>query len=129
MKAKPGKAEIDRQGLVEFGAAIVEKIGRIGDRRGDPVADRVDGDRALVEKTEVEQLELELAAIGAKKGLIRAESDVAPGVEVEFAESLGKRGRSLVEVGGRKIARAPDDAVEFEFGRRRWLGRQRVRGL
>ena len=106
MQAEAGEAEIDRQGLVELGAAVVEQIGGIGDRRRDAVADRVDRHRALVEMAEMEQLQPELASVGAKKSLVGAKPDVAPGIEIELAQRFWKRRQTPCRNGAAARSRA-----------------------
>ena len=59
MQAKAGEAEVDRQARRDLVVAVVEQVGRVGDRRGNAVAQHVDDDRPLVEMAEVEQLEPE----------------------------------------------------------------------
>ncbi len=76
----------------------------------------------------MEQLQPELTAVRGEKGLVRPESDVAPGVEIELVQSFGKRRDRCVERGGGEIARAAHDILEIEFrrrGRRRRLSRRR----
>ena len=118
MQTKSGKAEINRQGLVDLGTAVVEKIGRIGNGRRNAVANRVDGYRTPVEMSQVEQLQPELALIAAKKRLVRAKPDVAPGIEVEFVQRFGKRRRGGIEIRRGQVAGAAHDIVEIEFRRR-----------
>ena len=93
-KAQPeaGETEIDRQRVVDLGAAVVEQVGGVGDRRRDSIAQHVDDDRALVEMPEMEQLEPEIGALLAEQRLVGFEADVAPGVEIEVRQAVGQRG-------------------------------------
>src|SRR3984957_3374276 len=59
---KAGEAEVDRQRSGDLIVAVVEQIRRVGDRRGNAVAQYVDDDRPPVEMAEVEQLEPKVPA-------------------------------------------------------------------
>src|SRR6202035_201847 len=74
MQTKTGEAEIDRQGLVDLGAAVIEKVGSIGNGCWNAVAQRVDGYRTPVEMSEVKQLQPELASVGGEKTFVRTKS-------------------------------------------------------
>jgi hypothetical protein len=93
-KAQPkaGEAEIDRQDVGDLGAAVVEEIGGVGDRRRDAVAQDVDDHRTLVEMPEVKQFEAEIAPFLAEQRLIGFEADVAPGIEIEVRQAVGQKG-------------------------------------
>ena len=70
MDAEAGEAEVDRQRLIELGAAIVEQVGGVGNRRGDAIADRIDGYWPQEQMAEVEELEAEAAAGGTQQSLV-----------------------------------------------------------
>src|ERR1700730_14801782 len=120
MQPETGEAEIDWQGLVDLGAAIVEKTGGIGNGGRDPVSNRVDGHGAPVEMAEMEQLQPELASIGAEKGFFGAKPDIAPGIEIQFVQRFGERRGGCVEIRRGEIAGAAHNILEVEFRRRLW---------
>ena len=91
LQPEAGETEIDRQIVVDLGAAVVEEVGGVGNRRRDAVAQHVDDDWALVEMAEMEQLEPEIGALLAEQRLVRFEADVAPGVEIEVRQAVGQR--------------------------------------
>ena len=130
-KAQPeaGEADVDRQSAVDLGAAVVEKIGRVGDRRRDSVAQHVDDHRALVEMPEMKQFETEIGALLAEQRLVGLEADVAPGVEIEVRQAVGQSGDRGVERRGGKIARPFDDVLVAERRRRAGRGLRRGVGL
>ena len=118
---KAGEAEIDRQDAVDLGAAIVEQIRGVGDRRRDAVAQHVDDHRALVEMPKMKQLEAEVGPFLAQQRLIGFEANVAPGVEIEVRQAVGQSGNRTVERRGGEVVRPFDDVREAE--RRRGPGR------
>ena len=59
VQAEAGEAQIDRQGLLEVRTPVIEHVRRIGNGRGDAIADRVDRHGAPVEMAEVEGLQPE----------------------------------------------------------------------
>ena len=118
MQAEAGEAEIDRQRAGDLVVAVVEKIGGVGDRRGQAVAQDVDRHRPLVEMAEVKQFEPEGAARLSQQRLVGFEADVAPGVEIEMGDAVGQRRDRRVERRAGQVARALDDIVIAERGRR-----------
>ena len=90
MQPKAGKTEIDRQRLVDFGAAIVEQVGGIGNWRGKAIADRVDRDRLFEQMAEMKGLQPVWPAVLAQQRLVRPETDIAPGIEIQGVERLGQ---------------------------------------
>src|SRR5947209_6981475 len=96
MQAKPGEAEIDRQRLVDLGAAEIEEIGGKGNGRRDAVADRIDGDGALEQMPEHEKLQPKGTAGTRKQCLVLAKPDVAPSVEIEFFQLFGQSRRPRI---------------------------------
>src|ERR1700716_2891534 len=128
MQTKTGEAEIDRQGLLDFGAAVIGEIGGIRNGGWNAVAQRVEGHRTPLEMSEVKQLQPELAPVGGEKSFVRAKSDVAPSVAVEFVQRFGKRRQGGVEIHRGQVAGAAHDIVEVEFRRRLRLSRLGRRG-
>ena len=127
MQPEPGEAHIDRQWLLNFCAAVIKKVGGIGNGGWYPVSNQVDRDGALVKMAEMEQLQPELTASGAKEGLVGAKPYIAPGIEIQFVERVGEsRGRGIESRRG-EIAGAAYDVFEIEFWRGLWRLR-RLRG-
>ncbi len=120
MQAEAREASVDRQRLFDLQSAIFEKRRRIGDRRGDAVADRVHRHRAAVEKAQMKGFESETAVDVRKERMIRLEADVAPGVVVQRIERGRQLRRHVLERRLREAARALEHVVEAEF--RRWSG-------
>src|SRR5271168_1452611 len=113
---KAGEAEVDRQRSGDLVVAVVEQIRRVGDRRGNAVAQHVDDDRPPVEMAEVEQLEPKVPAGRSEQRLVRLEANIAPRVEIERGNALGQRRDRRVERRARKIPRALDHLALSEGG-------------
>ncbi len=118
MQPKSGKPEIDRQRLVELGAAVVEKTGGIGDRSRNAVADRIDRHRPVIEMAKMKKLKSKQASVAGKEGLLWAKPDIAPGVEIELAHSLGRSRISALETRGGEVARSAHYIVKVKSRRR-----------
>jgi hypothetical protein len=117
VQAEAGEAEVDGKIGRRLVAAPVEQPGRVGDRRGDAVAQHVDHHRPPIEVAEVERFEAEARAGLAEQRLVGLEADVAPGVVVEAGDALGQRRDRRVERRGGEIARAFDHVAEAESRR------------
>ena len=118
VQAKSGKPQIDRQAAFDLVVSVVEQIGRIRNRRGQSVAQDIDGHRPLVKMAQMEQLQPERPAWLPEQQLVRLEANIAPGVEAEARETLGKRRNLGVERRRGQIARPLDHVVIAERGRR-----------
>ena len=125
MQSEAGKAEIDRQRLLELHPAIVEQIGRIGHRRRHAVAHHIDHHRAREQEARMEHLHPERRAVRRQQRPVGPEADVAPGVEIEPRERLGQARPGLVG-GGRDLAGPAHHVLEAEAGLRRGWRRCRL---
>ena len=125
MDAKTCDAQIGWQGLGEFDRSIIKELRHIGDGLGAPVLHEVDDDGALEQMTGMEELQAKDAALLPQRGLGRNETDLAPPVEIELRQLLGKRGCGGVVLPAGELARALEHILEPEG--RRLLGRGLVR--
>ena len=121
-QAESGKAGVDRQTARDLVVAVVEEIGRVRNRRGNPVAQHVDDHRALIEMSKMKEFELETRVGLTEQRLVGAETDVAPGVVVQGADAVGKLRQRAVERRGGEVTRALDDIIVGKGGRRGGCG-------
>ena len=129
MQPEAGEAEIDRRIFRRLDPAIVEQRRRIGNWRGQPVANHIDRDRAPIEEAEMKGLQPEGAAGFAEKSAILPKADVAPIVIVEFVESLGQPRRRILERRGGEFASAVDNLLETKPRRLGARDARTLRGL
>ena len=117
MQPEPGKADIDRQRPLDLGAAVIEELRLVGDRRRHPVADHVHGYRPLEQETEMEQVHAEGPAGAAEQRPVGPEADIPIGVEIELGQR-GREGRHRRVVGdGGEVPRSAHHVLEAE-----WVG-------
>ena len=112
-QTKAGKTKVDRQ-RAELGAAIVKEIGGVRDRRRDAISQDVDDHRALVQVSEMEQLQPKIGPVLAEQGLVGLEANVAPAVEIEGRQAVGQRRYRAVEGRSGEIPRPLHDVLVAE---------------
>ena len=99
--AETGEAEVDRQPPGQLQRAVVEQVGRVGDRGEYALPADVHRHRPAEQVAEVEELQAEPAAPAAQQRPLGTEPDLAPPVPVHPVEHLGQ----LRHVGIERVCR------------------------